>query len=178
MCCCSMLCLADTWDRALHLAWARPCRSGCCRGNRDPPDPSAGIEPGQLRCRVLCPHNPSPALLPCPPQHPSPSFRIQLQHCAAVCCQMLRVLTEGVRTLAIFGEAVCATEGHSSQRGSALYSDALACELQTFQILVFVLAVSRHALTKSKMRAVKYKSRPLMTQSTVVCAYMLNRLYN
>lgn len=59
-----------------------------------------------------------------------------------------------------------------------MYSDVLACELQTFQILVFILAVSRHALTKSKMRAMKYKSRPLMTQITVVCTYMLNRLYN
>lgn len=62
--------------------------------------------------------------------------------------------------------------------GSALYSDALAGEPQTFQILVFVLAVSRHALTKSKMRALKYKFRPLMTQSTAVCTYMLNRLNN
>ena len=46
------------------------------------------------------------------------------------------------------------------------------------QIVVFVLAVSRHMVTKSKMRAVKYKSHALMTQSTVVRAYMPNSLYN
>lgn len=95
---------------------------------------------------------------------------------------MLAVVKKGIRILSIVGGAICATGGHRQPvrllQRSALYSDALACELQTFQILVFVLAVSRHALTKSKMRAVKYKSRPLMTQSTVVCAYMLNRLYN
>lgn len=62
--------------------------------------------------------------------------------------------------------------------GPALHSDRLAGELQTFQIVVFVLAVSRHMVTKSKMRAVKYKSHALMTQSTVVRAYMPNSLYN
>lgn len=94
---------------------------------------------------------------------------------------MLGMVKEGIGFLNIVGEAICATgvtHSQSLSQGSALYSDALAGELQTFQILVFVLAVSRHALTKSKMRAVKYKSRPLMTQSTVLCAYMLNRLYN
>lgn len=62
--------------------------------------------------------------------------------------------------------------------GPALHSDRLVGELQTFQIVVFVLAVSRHMVTKSKMRAVKYKSHALMTQSTVVHAYMPNSLYN
>lgn len=84
----------------------------------------------------------------------------------------------GIRVLNIAGEATGGQAQQSLSQGSALYSDVLAGELQTFQILVFILAVSRHALTKSKMRAVKYKSHPLMAQSTVVCAYMLNRLYN
>lgn len=94
---------------------------------------------------------------------------------------MLGVVKKGIGILNIVEGTICATGVTHSQsllQGSALYSDALASKLQTFQILVFVLAVSRHALTKSKMRAVKYKSRPLMTQSTVVCTYMLNRLYN
>lgn len=94
---------------------------------------------------------------------------------------MLGLVKKGMGILNVVLGAVCAagvTHSQSLWQGAALYSDALAGEPQTFQILVCVLAVSRHALTKSKMRAVKYKSRPLMTQSTVVCAYMLNRLYN
>jgi len=94
---------------------------------------------------------------------------------------MFRGVKKGIGVLNVVGGAVCATgvtHSRSLLQGSALYSDALAGELQAFQILVVISAVSRHALTKSKMRAVKYKSRPLTTQSSVVCAYTLNRLYN
>lgn len=79
-------------------------------------------------------------------------------------------------------ESSMCSRGHTQPvrlvSGPALYSDRLASELQTFQILVLVSAVSRHTVTKSKMRAVKEKSRALMAPSTAVRACTPSRWCN